>query len=130
MDNTSRYWSPRSVPSNLMPLLAVRLSSRQPMNPQLHRQLMLEKLASLFKQAGPSAAQLLEMSPEQLPELQAIREMEPVSNWPTALLNSDLMNAQMRKINWSQETTGTRVPQKEIQIALNEQTLASLLETL
>lgn len=131
MDSSMRYWAPNSVEPNLMPLLAVRLNSRQQMTPQLHRQLMLEKLAALFKKEGEKeAARALEMSSEQMPELLSIRQQEPVNNWPMALLSSDLMSAQMRKINWSQETIGTRVPQKEIASALSDQSLSGLLEML
>lgn len=130
MINTKRCWAPKTVPSNLRALLAVPLSSNQEVTPALHRQLLLVKLRRLVAEAGEDAARALEMSPEHLPELLAIQQREPQSNWAVAILNSDLMMAQLGKINWSKENSLTSIHQAEIREQLQEQTLQSLLETL
>lgn len=131
MANSMRYWTPNSVEPNLMPLMAVQMSRKQRMTQQLHRQLMLDKLTALFEAAGEKdAARALEMSAEQFPELMSIRQQRMPQEWPQALMDSDLMSEQMRKINWSRETIVTQASQQEIKEALEGLSLHSLLEML
>ena len=130
MTNSSRYWAPRSAPSELMPLLAVEMPVQQQMTQALHRELMREKLMRLFAKEKAQAPRLLEMSQEELPELQLIKETEPASNWPTAVLMSEVMTNRLSQIDWKLESRGQPVPQAEIREALRQQTLASLLEAL
>ena len=137
MAASRRYWAPKTAPSNVRMMLAVDRGPEPPeqaMDEATYLDLMREKVERLVEAAGPDeAARLLEMSPEQMPELEAIRSSQPQASWATALLNSDLMSELMRKINWSRETTGTQplIPtQAEIRSALAEQTLQQLIETL
>lgn len=130
MDNTKRCWAPKSVPSNLRALLTVSMNSKQEMDPALHRRLLLSKLEQLVAEAGADAGRALEMSPEQMPELLAIKQQEPRSNWATAILNSDLMAAQLGRINWSKEKGSTPILQAKLREMLKEQTLPSFLEAL
>lgn len=131
MNSSKTYWAPATAPRDKMALLAVAMNSRQPMTRALHRALMRNKLTSLFSQTDEQeAASLLGMSPEHMPELTAIKAEVNREHWPEAVLNSDLMLANLNLIDWQQEPDNSQTPQKLIKQALDEQTLGSLLETL
>ena len=127
MNSTSKYWAPSSP--SLTSLMAVENPSRQPMTPQLHRQLMLSKISRLVKQAGPQQAQAaLEMSVEHLPEMAGIAAAANPEHWPAAILNSDLMQQHLNQIDWSKQAPlADRMMVVEL---LKEQSLESLLEAL
>lgn len=135
MNASLRYWSPKSAPSNVRLILAV---DRGPapageLDAATYRSLMAAKVAALVKAAGPEeAARILEASPEQLPELMAIRDSQPEATWPQALMESDLMQELLNKIDWSKESGNRPMlpPQNEIRDALRETTLDELIEKL
>lgn len=133
MNASSRYWAPKTPPSNVKLILSVDrgIAEAGALDAATYRSLMSEKVARLVEQAGPEAAAILEASSEILPELAAIRDSEPKASWPTALMNSDLMMQLLNQINWAKEV-GPRpmlpLP-SEIKTALREQTLRDLIES-
>lgn len=131
MKISGRCWAPRTVDRLWMPLLAVPVRGNPPMDQELHRSLMLQKVEVLVEEAGLEGARAaLEMSAEHAPEMWAIASNELERFWPIAILNSDRMAQRLRMIDWSKEGRGRPVPQAEIKEALREQSLASMLETL
>lgn len=134
MNASSRYWAPKSAPSNVKLILSVDrgTAAAQALDEATYRSLMAEKVARLVQEAGPEAAEILEASVENLPDLAAIRANQPEASWPTALMDSDLMMQLLNKIQWPKET-GPRpmlpLP-SEIKSALREQTLRDLIESL
>ncbi len=138
MTDPTRYWAPRSVPSNLTMILAI---DRGPGGPDRraipleweYRLEMADKVAKLFAAAGDDARNALEMSAEHMPELWAIRQGEPEASWPAALMLSDAMVRLLGHIDWQQEASGdlpNPASAQEIRDELEEQSLWHLVEHL
>lgn len=90
MSSSRKVWIPGGAPPEAEMALSVE-PPRRPMTPALYRSLLVLKLDSLI-QADPRAARsALEMSQEQAPELWAIAEQCPVSQWASAIVSSDRM---------------------------------------
>ena len=133
MNASSRYWAPKTPPSNVKLILSVDrgTAAQAALDEATYRSLMGEKVARLVAEAGPGAAEILDASAENLPELAAIRANQPEASWPAALMGSDLMMQLLNQINWAKEK-GSRpmlpLP-SEIKSALREQTLRELIES-
>lgn len=90
MNDSSKVWLPKGVPSGTEMLLSVPDPGR-PMSAGLYRSMLAAKLAELI-QADPKAAlRALEMSQEEAPELWAIAQQYPIEQWAIALVRSDQM---------------------------------------
>ena len=125
--NQGKYWIPKTTgqPS----LMMVLNQTGQKMTPQLHKSLMLRKLERLIQQAGRRRAkQALEMSLEASPEMYQISQMVNPTDWPQAIMNSDQMQEQLKKINWKANASVLEIlGAKE---TYQSQTIESLLESL
>ncbi|MBC7452954.1 MAG: hypothetical protein H7335_04470 [Massilia sp.] len=129
MDNLNVHWMPRTAPEDKQLLLAVK--GAWPMTASLHRQRMLEKVQALFAQiSSQEALQNMAMSEEHFPELSMIAHNQPSRAWPELLMMSDLMDAALNLIKWQQEGALTPQQQKDLTEAMEDQSLASLIESL
>ena len=92
---------------------------------------MLEKVQALRAEISPEEAlQNMEMSEEHLPELSMIAHNQPSRAWPELLMMSDLMDAALNLIQWEQEGPLTPQQQEDLTEAMEDQSLASLIESL
>ena len=92
MNDSSKVWLPSGLPPATAHLLSVP-DPGKPMTPGLYREMLVAKIDQLI-QADPKAArQAMEMSQDEAPELWAIAEQFPASQWASALVRSDQMQA-------------------------------------
>ncbi len=95
MTSSAKHWLPKGLP----PPLSVP-SPGEPVSRSLYLSLIEAKLRGLI-QADPKAARAaLEMSQESAPELWAIAEQQPQSQWASALVRSDQFSS-LLPTNWS-----------------------------
>ena len=110
MSSSRRVWIPGGVPPEAEMALSVEHPGRM-MTPALYRSLLARKLDSLI-QADPRAARsALEMSQEQAPELSAIAEQFPASQWADAIVSSDWMAALLGQVAWPGRLVQPEPPQ-------------------
>ena len=89
---------------------------------------MESKLRKLV-QEDETPQETMMMSMEHLPEMYQIAQETEVSNYPSAIMYSDSMNALMHKIIWPLETTEIQESQQEmIQEWTEGQSLMGILE--
>ena len=125
MTNTLKWWWPQTT-EDYQAILAVQTT--QPMTPEHHRMLMESKLRKLV-QEDETPQETMMMSMEHLPEMYQIAQETEVSNYPSAIMYSDSMNALMHKIIWPLETTEIQESQQEmIQEWTEGQSLMGILE--
>lgn len=122
MDSMSKGWWPRSPMTNAQrAVLTVPYSSPSPMTPNLLRSLLEHKFARMLADNPSQARQAMEMSQENAPELYALAQSSPPSQWPALLVRSEGMERLLALIDWHKETakTGHPVP-KPAPISLAE----------
>jgi len=105
MNDSSKAWLPSGLPLEVARTLSV-IEPGLPMTPSLYRELLTARLDELIKADPKAARRALEMSQEQAPELWAIAEQYPISQWASALVRSDQMNALISQMRW----TGMKLP--------------------
>lgn len=99
MNDSSKVW----LPGGALPGTELALSvpdPGQPMTPGLYREMLAAKLDGLIQSDPKAARQAMEMSQEQAPELWAIAEQYPPSQWASALLRSDKMAGLLAPLTW------------------------------
>ena len=110
MTNTLKWWWPQTT-EDYQSVLMVQTTESE-MTPQLHSLLMESKLRRLV-QEDKTPQETMMMSMEHLPEMYQIAQETEVSNYATAIMYSDSMNALMSKIIWPLETTEIQEEQQE-----------------
>ena len=128
MNNMKTVWAPKTVPEELQPILAVQAS--WPMTAPQFRETLARKIADLCAQEPDQGRAALEMSDEQFPEMALIAKTRLPREWPQALMQSDSMDAVISKIQWSKEGPMPLQDQREMTELLQDQSLASLIESL
>ncbi len=85
MPNTTEHWLPSGAPQPL----SIPFPGSDPVSLDLYLNLLGMQLQYLVDLDQKAARRALEMSQEQAPELWAIAEENPPSQWGTALVASD-----------------------------------------
>lgn len=104
MDSSSKAWQPPGLQAPMSELLAVP-APKPPVTRGLYLSLLEAKLAELVEADPRAAKQALEMSQEGAPELWAIAEQYPRSQWASALVRSDSMGRLLAAVQWEQPGT-------------------------
>ena len=113
MNSTSKVWAPKTPMTDAQRgALSVPVDSRQPMTPELLRNLLEQKLDRLIAANPQAARETLEMSNEQAPELWEIAEQNNPSDWATLLVRSDGMQRLLDLIDWQTEAKPGPKPPK------------------
>ena len=116
MTSMNKLWVPKTPTLNdaQRAALSVPYSSPQPMQPEILRNLLEQKLDRLIAANPQQARETLEMSNEQAPELWEIAEQSNPSEWGTLLVRSDGFQRLLDQIDWKAEAKkGTNPPRPE-----------------
>ena len=105
MNSTKQHWIPAGVPK----VLSVQFPGN-PVTRELYLQFLQAHLDELIQADLKEARRALEMSQENAPELWAIAEQNPSSQWARALVQSDQLNALLPS-PWSGDRTSVESSQ-------------------
>lgn len=115
MSNSRKVWIPAGVPQGAEMALSVD-APRELMTPALYRSLLIQKLDGLILADPKAARRALEMSQEQAPELWAIAEQFPTSQWASAIVMSDQVTALLSPITGKGRLAKPESPQSLLEI--------------
>ncbi len=100
MNDTNKVWMPAGKLTEVE-RVALSVPANEKPDPALYRSLLETKLQALVDADPVAARRSLEMSQDEAPELWAIAEQNPQSQWGSALARSEALSKMTQMIDWT-----------------------------